>query len=59
MLLDRAPRLGRVRLGVVDGPSGSGKSTFAAAWGAALHDAGTVDGRAELPPGQAAKPDGT
>lgn len=32
LLLARAPTLGRVRLGVVDGPSGSGKSTFAAAW---------------------------
>ena len=31
-LLSGSPKLGRVRLGVVDGPSGSGKSTFAAAW---------------------------
>ena len=35
-----APRLGRVRLGVVDGPSGSGKSTFAAALIGALRAAG-------------------
>lgn len=32
LLMDRQPRLGAVRLGVVDGPSGSGKTTFAAAW---------------------------
>lgn len=32
LLLTRPPRLGTVRLGVVDGPSGSGKTTFAAAW---------------------------
>ena len=40
LLLDRAPRLGAVRLGVVDGPSGSGKSTFAAVWAAELRAAG-------------------
>jgi uridine kinase len=40
LLLERAPRLGRVRLGVVDGPSGSGKSTFGAAWVTALQAAG-------------------
>ena len=32
LLLDRPPRLGTTRLGVVDGPSGSGKSTFARRW---------------------------
>jgi hypothetical protein len=32
LLLDRPPRLGSTRLGVVDGPSGSGKTTFALAW---------------------------
>ena len=32
LLLDRSPRLGAIRLGVVDGPSGSGKSTFARLW---------------------------
>ncbi len=40
LLLDRPPRLGRTRLGVVDGPSGSGKSTFAAQWATALAAAG-------------------
>lgn len=42
LLLDRPPRLGRTRLGVVDGPSGSGKSTFARHWVNALADAGCV-----------------
>ncbi len=32
VLLDRPPRLGSTRLGVVDGPSGSGKTTLAQAW---------------------------
>ena len=32
LLLDRSPRLGTIRLGVVDGPSGSGKSTVARLW---------------------------
>lgn len=32
LLLDRPPRVGRTRLGVVDGPSGSGKTTFAELW---------------------------
>ncbi len=32
LLTHTAPRLGDIRLGVVDGPSGSGKSTFAQAW---------------------------
>jgi uridine kinase len=41
-LLQRRPRLGRTRFGVVDGPSGSGKSTFAAAWGAALREPGRM-----------------
>jgi uridine kinase len=36
LLLERPARLGRTRLGVVDGPSGSGKSTFAAAWADAV-----------------------
>jgi uridine kinase len=36
------PRLGRVRLVVVDGPAGSGKTTFAAALGAALSREGEV-----------------
>ena len=40
LLLDRPPRLGRTRLGVVDGPSGSGKSTFARRWTGALTGAG-------------------
>lgn len=36
LLSGRPPRLGAIRLGVVDGPSGSGKSTFALAWAEAL-----------------------
>lgn len=40
LLLDTPPRLGRTRLGVVDGPSGSGKSTFAQAWAGAVRAAG-------------------
>ncbi len=40
LLLDGAPRLGSVRLGVVDGPSGSGKTSFAAAWAAAVDVSG-------------------
>jgi len=40
LLLERPPRLGTVRLGVVDGPSGSGKSTLASAWAQAVRDAG-------------------
>jgi len=32
LLARAAPRLGDIRLGVVDGPSGAGKSTFAQAW---------------------------
>jgi energy-coupling factor transporter ATP-binding protein EcfA2 len=40
LLLERPPRLGTVRLGVVDGPSGSGKSTFTSAWAQAVRDAG-------------------
>ena len=32
LLMSRPPKLGSIRLGVVDGPSGSGKSTFALAW---------------------------
>jgi len=39
LLLERPARLGRTRLGVVDGPSGSGKSTFAATWADALRNA--------------------
>lgn len=40
LLLAGTPRLGAVRLGVVDGPSGSGKTTFAAAWASAVAAAG-------------------
>ncbi len=35
LLAHADPRLGDIRLGVVDGPSGSGKSTFAQAWAGA------------------------
>jgi energy-coupling factor transporter ATP-binding protein EcfA2 len=40
LLLGSPPRLGRTRLGVVDGPSGSGKSTFAQHWAGAVRSAG-------------------
>ena len=40
-LRDRPPRLGTVRLVVVDGPAGSGKSTLAAALAEALREDGT------------------
>lgn len=41
-VLGSAPRLGDVRLVVVDGPAGSGKTTYAAALSAALGDAPVV-----------------
>ncbi len=40
LLLDRPPRVGRTRLGVVDGPSGSGKTTFAELWARDLRGRG-------------------
>ncbi len=41
LLLERPPRVGRTRLGVVDGPSGSGKTTFAQLWAESVRARGT------------------
>jgi hypothetical protein len=43
LLMAGPPRLGEIRLGVVDGPSGSGKTSFAEAWAEACRTAGAGD----------------